>query len=176
MIQRDFNHRQQGGFALLVSMLVLMILTIFVVNAVRNSTLQEKMSGAYMDRNRAMQNAEQAMRQAEAILTKNAAACLDGSTGCTITGSAASPTVAAATGTGLTTLPSSWSDTGSVTGSLASAQEAPQSAKFVVTWLADSLVPADKKDCKAYSIMGRGTGMQSGTAVILQTVAYVCST
>lgn len=169
---------QQQGFALLVSMLVLLLLTIFVVNAVRNSMLQEKMSGSYMDRNRALQVAEQAMRQAESILAKNAQACLDQyeSFGCTVTGTLPNPTIAMATGNGATSLPATWTDTNAVSATLTSAQSsAGQTAKFVVTWLAPGFVPADKSTCKAYSIMGRGTGIQSTTVVVLQSVAYVCS-
>ena len=60
---KTLHHPKERGFVLIISMLVLLVLTILVVNSVRNSVLGEKMAGNYMDRNRAMQAAEQALRQ-----------------------------------------------------------------------------------------------------------------
>lgn len=160
------RYPREQGFVLIVSMLVLLVLTILVVNSVRNSALGEKMAGNYMDRNRAMQAAEQALRQGEAVLlgADNGQTCLSG---CSVTSG-----VVAASATNVTTIPSVWTDAGATTITSASGQLT--AAKFQVAQLADVLRAGDKTDCKAYSIMGRGSGIDSRAIVILQTVAYVC--
>lgn len=163
---KTLHRSKEKGFVLIVSMLVLLVLTILVVNSVRSSVLGEKMAGNYMDRNRAMQAAEQALRQGEAALlgADNGQTCLNG---CAITAGAVSASSAA-----VNTIPSVWADSGSAT--IAKAYGQMTTGKFQVTQLNDALRAADKTDCKAYSIMGRGEGVDSRAVVILQTVTYVC--
>lgn len=161
---RGFYLRQRG-FALIVSMLILLVLTILVINAVRNTSLNEKMAGNYMDRTRAQQAAEQALRQAEALLVANGDTC--------VTGCAVSAGTVVASSVNVTAMPSIWSDTGATTMGLATDQHT--SGKFQVAQLADAFLPAGKAGCKAYSLIGRGQGFDSRAVVVLQTVAFVCS-
>lgn len=163
---KTLHYPREKGFVLIVSMLVLLILTILVVNSVRSSVLGEKMAGNYMDRNRALQAAEQALRQGEAALlgADSGQTCLSG---CSITAGA----VAASTAS-VNAIPSAWSDPGSAT--ITTAYGQLTTAKYQVNQLNDSLRAADKNDCKAYSVMGRGAGVDSRAVVLLQTVVYVC--
>lgn len=157
----------QAGFALIVSMIVLAVLSILVINAVRSTTLSEKMSGNYMDRALAQQAAEQALRQGEALLLANGETCVSG---CSIpaTGNVA------ASSTTATMASISWSD--------ASARDITKptgqatSAKYMINLLPDTDLPAAKlaDSCKAYSIMGQGKGLDSRSVVVLQTVAFIC--
>ncbi|MBE9609748.1 pilus assembly PilX family protein [Chitinilyticum piscinae] len=154
---------RQQGFVLIVALLLLVVVTILVLNGMRGTTLNEKMAGSYMDRHRAYQAAEQALRQGSALLQANAETCLDGCTNSNVVGTGP----ASAGG-----LPTSWSDTHAVAATLASGQQS--SGKFVINLLPDTLRPADKTSCKAYSVMGRGQGLDSRAVVVLQTTAFVC--
>lgn len=167
--------KNERGFVLVTSMLILLVLTILVVNAVRNTTLNEKMAGNYMDRTNALLAAEQALRQGEALLVANGDLCLSG---CAVTNGA----VAASTTT-LNAVPTAWVDTNAATAATASGQKT--SGKYQVSRLADTFVPSAstgctgttycRDGCRAYSIMGRGQGFDSRSVVVLQTVAFVCS-
>lgn len=57
-------HPQQGA-ALIIGLIMLLILSLLGVTAISNVTLQEKMAGGMMDRNRAFQAAETALREGE---------------------------------------------------------------------------------------------------------------
>jgi len=154
----------QSGFVLIVTMLVLIVLTILVLNAVRASTINEQVAGSYMDRNRAMQAAEQALRQGQELLLNNGEACL---AGCSFSAGVASPSLVQVA------MPAAWpGDNGKTDVTLATGQGT--SASFQIAQLQDALRAADKTACKAYSIMGRGVGLDARTSVMLQTVAYVC--
>jgi len=156
--------QNENGFALIVSMIILAVLSILVVNAVRSTTLSEKMSGSYMDRTLAQQAAEQALRQGEKRLMENGEVCV---VGCRISaGNVTSFTTAA------TKLPDTWSDTDATDISLATDQKT--TARYVATLLPDTFIPAGKTGCKAYSVMGQGKGLDTNTVVVLQTIAYVC--
>lgn len=154
--------KKQDGFILIVSLILLVTVTILVVNGMRNTVINEKMAGNYMDRNRAYQAAEQALRQAVALLQSNADSCVDGCTNSNVTG--VGPLVNA--------MPSVWSDTNSHNLTLGSGQLT--SAKFLINQLPDSMRPSGKETCKAYSVMGRGQGIDSRSVVMLQTTAFVC--
>nr|WP_314899217.1 PilX N-terminal domain-containing pilus assembly protein [uncultured Deefgea sp.] len=154
--------KNQDGFILIISLILLISVTILVVNSMRNSIVNEKMAGNYMDRNRAYQAAEQALRQASALLQSNADSCLDGCTNTNVTGVAAS----------VNAMPSTWTYTNSHNVTLGSGQLT--TAKFLINQLPDSMRPAGKESCKAYSIMGRGQGIDARAVVMLQTTAFVC--
>lgn len=154
---------KQKGFALLMTIIILIVLSILVVNAIRNATLNEKMAGNYMDRSQAQQAAEQALRQAQTLLVTNGETCLSG---CSV---AAGVVAASASGGAI---PTAWSDTGKTTATLATNQKT--SAWYQINQLNIAL-PTDKTGCVGYSIMGRGQGADSRTSVVLQTIAYVCS-
>ncbi|WP_084282488.1 pilus assembly PilX family protein [Deefgea rivuli] len=157
---------KQNGFILIISLILLVVVTILVVNGMRNTIMNEKMSGNYMDRNRAYQAAEQALRQGSALLQANADSCLDGCTNSTVTG----------VGSIVTAMPSVWSDTNSkdIVLDTTSGKEQLTSAKFLINQLPDSMRPTGKESCKAYSIMGRGQGIDARSVVMLQTTAFVC--
>lgn len=156
---------QERGFVLIITMLIMLILTILVVNAIRIGTLSEKMAGNHMERIRAKQAAEQALRQGAALLANNGDICLSG---CAPTKALA---VVAANKAQIA-LPAAWSDTGAYDATIATNQKT--TAQFNIALLADALLPPDKLTCKGYSIMGRGTGLNNDAIVILQTVAHVC--
>ena len=155
----------QKGFALIVSMLILLVLTILVVNAVRNTTMNERMAGNYMDRTRAMQAAEQALRQAETLLVTNGDTCLSG---CAVSGGKVTDSAASAV-----SIPAAWVDANA--NDMTKATDQGSSGKFQVALLADSFLPTGKSGCKAYSVMGRGEGLDTRSVVVLQTIAFVCS-
>lgn len=164
------NNPRQQGFALIVSMIILAVMSILVVNAVRNTTLSEKMAGSYMDRNLAQQAAEQALRQGQAILLANGALCVSG---CAV--SSAGVVSAAVTPTAL---PSNWDNNAGWNESLAASINKSSgqltSGKYQVTLLPNSALPSGKSLCKAYSVMGKGVGLDTRSIVILQTVAVIC--
>lgn len=155
----------QKGFALIVSMLILLVLTILVVNAVRNTTMNERMAGNYMDRTRAMQAAEQALRQAETLLVTNGDMCVSG---CAV--DAGTPSASTAS---VASIPTVWADAKATT--MTKATDQGSSGKFQVALLADTFLPTGKTGCKAYSLMGRGVGLDTRSVVVLQTIAFVCS-
>lgn len=63
--ERAARRSTQRGAALVIGLIMLLVLTLIGVTAMSNVTLQEKMAGALMDRNRAFQAAEMALRLAE---------------------------------------------------------------------------------------------------------------
>jgi type IV pilus assembly protein PilX len=62
----------QSGSALITSMIFLLVMTVLGVAAMRNSTMQERMSGNARDWNLAFQAAEAALREAEDYLLTTA--------------------------------------------------------------------------------------------------------
>ncbi|MDR1994451.1 PilX N-terminal domain-containing pilus assembly protein [Azonexus sp.] len=184
------NTRKDGGFALIMAMIILFVLTILVVNAVRNSSMSEQMAGSYMDRNRAMQAAEMALREGEAKLATLDAAfnplCLDG---CTVIAGAvaalaAPPTVctppAATPPLCVSSIPTTWANGGNESTitfnlTLDDGTTKQMTASYRIILLDNALRdPSKDASCKAYSIMGQGAGIDSRTEVILQTIAHVC--
>ncbi|MFZ6750562.1 pilus assembly PilX family protein [Undibacterium sp. Ren11W] len=161
------KQKKQNGFILIVALILLVSVTLLVLNGMRLANVGERMSGSSMDRGRAKMAAEQALTQGLALLQTAGTACLDG--GCTY----ANLPGAAAEHTG-NSLPASWSDTNASAATIASGQLS--SAKFLINWLSDaSFTPSPTKNsCKAYSIMGRGVGLNSASVVVLQTIAYIC--
>lgn len=164
-------YTKEAGFALIVSMIVLAVLSILVVNAVRTTALSENMSGSYMDRARAQQGAEQALRQGENLLLENGETCI---AGCVVpvTGTPTSST----TSTAMSAI--SWveSDARSVPDDSSLPAPKPPPPKYIAKLLPDEALPSAKatEGCKPYSILGKGFGLDSRTAVVLQTVAFIC--
>ena len=58
----------QGGAALIVSLIFLLLMTLIGVTSMQSTTLQERMAGNTRDRNLALQAAEAALRQGETWL------------------------------------------------------------------------------------------------------------
>ncbi|WP_419736956.1 pilus assembly PilX family protein [Pseudomonas sp. COR18] len=57
--------RQQGGMALLVSLVFLLLLTLIGISSMQSATLQEKMAGSVTLRNTSFQTAEAVLRMGE---------------------------------------------------------------------------------------------------------------
>jgi type IV pilus assembly protein PilX len=67
MIMRSFpcSRSTQGGMALIVSLVFLLLMTLIGISSMQNATLQEKMAGSVKFRNESFQAAEAAMRVGE---------------------------------------------------------------------------------------------------------------
>ena len=160
--------RKQEGLSLIVSLILLVALTILVLSGIRGTTLNERMSGSAMERARAYQAAEQAMQQGMSVLITDGTQCVT-STGCTAGDSGYGGTAAV--------LPTAWNSSGAA--SITTAAGQLTSASFVINKLPEATyVPSTKSGCMAYSVMGRGQGLNSisPSTVVLQTIAFVCPT
>jgi type IV pilus assembly protein PilX len=180
--------KNQKGFVLIVALVLLAVVSLLAVNGMGLTTMNERMAGNHMDRGRAYAAAERALTQAQDFLRANANQCL--AAGCVGNDLSASGTATAGitilTGTGSAfadaVLPDTWteSDSVAVTGGEAHTppDEAPPkpSSRYVINWLSNPVfnLPGSA-DCKSYSVMGRGVGIDTNTTVLLQTVAHVCS-
>lgn len=167
------NRNQEKGFALIFTMLVLILLTVVVLSSVRTTTSGERTSGSYMDRTRAFQAAEQALAQGKALLMDNADQCLD--PGCSI---GTSKVAGAAVAPVAFSTVSDWSNTDAITADLASAQDGSAYYKITHLLATGGLRDLDNPgtphaDCRPYSVMGRGVGLAGGE-VVLQTVVWLC--
>lgn len=163
------NSGKETGFALIVAMIILAVLSVLVINAMRGTTLSERMAFSYMDRALAQQVAEQALREGGGVLIQHADICARNVDDTSILGCVVSSTgvVTAATAAG-GALPIAWSATNAVTMNAITAQNS--SAKYVI-----QLLNTSTTNCWFYSIMAEGTGRDSNTKVVLQTVARLCS-
>lgn len=63
-----YPENQQRGAALVVTLILLLIMSLIGVTAMRSTTEQERMSGAFQDHNRAFQAAESALREGERMV------------------------------------------------------------------------------------------------------------
>jgi type IV pilus assembly protein PilX len=162
-------NKKQEGFVLVVALILLAVVSLLAANGMGVTTMNERMAGNYMDRGRAQAAAEQALTQAQDVLRENADACLLGCTGSVTNGS----TTANISEVTTAVLPATWVDANKVAVTLATDQATR--AQYVINWLNNSAFTTDSfASCKAYSIMGRGQGIDTSTFVILQTVTYVC--
>ena len=69
---------KQGGSALIICMIFLLLLTILGVSSMQSATMQEKMVGNAVEENRAFQAAEGALRAGEANVQANSAIITNG--------------------------------------------------------------------------------------------------
>lgn len=115
--------RRQRGAALLTGLIFMVIMTLLGITAARMAGLEERMSGNMLDRARAMQAAELALREAEQFLTSGSVSgltnfvpgctnglCYNGPAGYatpiwTTVSMTASPSVAATTSNGVSAPP-----------------------------------------------------------------------
>jgi type IV pilus assembly protein PilX len=70
-IMSKTNHRKQGGFVLIASMLMLIVLTFMAVGLYHNMTSQENMSSNTKEKGRAFQMAQSTLQYAEYQLLTN---------------------------------------------------------------------------------------------------------
>lgn len=157
--------KKNKGFILIVAMLLLAVMSIVALVAMSNTTVGERMAGAYTDRGRAQLAAEQALTQGVAFLRANSVTCLD--TACDNTNMAGTAPLHAGAA-----LPSAWTGANSVAITLAANQGT--NASYLINYLSNAAFA--QTNCRGYSVMGRGVGLNSASAVILQTVAYICPT
>lgn len=177
------NSGRETGFALIVAMIILAVLSVLVINSMRGSTLSERMAFSYMDRALAQQAAEQALREGGAKLIEHAAKCARNEAdpsiyGCTVAKDGTVSAAKAPSGADklhvwsadAVDLPAAWSGTNAV--SVTKLTDQKSSGNYEVALLK---VDAEPK-CWLYSIMGQGKGSDTdNTKVVLQTVARVCS-
>jgi type IV pilus assembly protein PilX len=175
-VNRNTKIKNQKGFVLIISLVLLVVISLLVVNGMGLTSMGERMSGNQMDRTRAQMAAEQALTQGVAVLQANGDTCLaDGCTGANLPDkgvTAVSPATAASAAAS-----AAWSDASSVYVTTATGQGT--TAKYSITWQSDdSFTPvgSSKELCKAYTVTGRGVGLSSKSVVVLQTVAFVCPT
>jgi len=160
-----YRYTKQSGFVLIVAMIILAVMSLFAAGGMGQATFGEKMSGNYLDRNRAQMAAEQALIQGQTLLRANAVTCLE-----TVCDNSNLAGVAAANANA--TLPAAWSDANAV--AIVTAAGQATTARYLINALTH--VNFAKVNCKPYSIMGRGVGLNSNSVVLLQTVVYICPT
>lgn len=157
--------KHEKGFVLIVAMLLLAAISIVALGGMANTTLGERMAGSYSDRNRAQLAAEQALTQGLAFLRANSVTCLESACDNSNLAGAGAQHI-------LATVPSAWTSTNSSAITLASGQGT--NASYLINYLNNAAFA--KTDCKPYSIMGRGVGLNAASVVVLQTIAYICPT
>lgn len=152
-----FHHAQvrQRGAALIIGLIMLLILTLLGVTAISNVTLQEKMAGSLIDRSRAFQAAEIALRRAEDYVNNRNAAQSDATTGTAIYDLSSG-----------TTQPDpydikAWGDNYLSTPEIAGIIEAENVPRYRIERQNDSLPTM-------YRLSAIGYGNRPGTAVVLQ--------
>lgn len=157
----------QKGFALVIALIFILVLTILGLTAMQTSTLQERMAGSGRDRNTAFQATETALRAAESALTGIAATSFTDtcSNGLCTTGNAPDyATYNWATGTAhvdVSTLPSPWNTAFNT--SLA------DNPKYYVEHAGQMKSPGKKGGwVDTYRVTARGMGVNASTRVFLQ--------
>ena len=172
--------KRQGGFVLILGMVILVVLTLIGISNMRISIMEERMSGGFNDRaNLAFESAELALREAEEYLNGVVVGPFDSSkSGLHAVipngdeynfwkGSACSATAF------------NWTAGACSYVALPSAKQLPHTAappRYVIEQYADAVVSGGsvragqpKQVSKVYRITARGVGGQMSTAVILQT-------
>lgn len=183
-MRKPFRARRDGGFSLLVILLMMVVLAFIGLGAMNSSLLQERMAGNASDQNLAMQAAEAALRDAESDIEANfnygppyPAGCHDGICG-TPSMNPADPQSRPVWDTKSV----DWSDAGSVRvyGSHTGAAVLPgvkQQPRYIVEQLIP--LPIGTSQCSwcrnaggqaiPYRITVRATGQRDSTVVMLQS-------
>jgi type IV pilus assembly protein PilX len=167
--------RKQGGAALLVCLIILVLVTLIGLTTMKSSMLQERMSGGNSDRTQAFEAAELALRDAEINVKLNlssvsafAAGCADGLCLAPSDGTSVADTV-------------DWESNlvasyGHGTGAPALAG-LPRQPKYIIELLAEMPPPLGnsvgaQNTGTAYRISALGYGRQPNTRVMLQSTFY----
>ncbi|WP_051074956.1 PilX N-terminal domain-containing pilus assembly protein [Thioalkalivibrio sp. ALJ16] len=74
---RSAGSDRQGGSALIVALILLLVITLLAVAGMQNTVLQERMAGNMHDRNIAFQQAERGLRDAQRGLPGNTSPMVD---------------------------------------------------------------------------------------------------
>jgi len=172
------RHAQRGA-VLLVSVVLLFILTFLGLVAMKIATLEEKMSGAAMDKNVAFQAAESALRDGEQDVLNNLTSSSGFSAAC-MTGLCLPSTTAVAICDSISWTGGLPRNYGSYTGAAAIPDVLTQ-PKYIVELLPDlpagagnslssTLRSSSTGGGTAFRITAVGWGKQSGTQVMLQSI------
>ncbi|PHV11429.1 pilus assembly PilX family protein [Chitinimonas sp. BJB300] len=181
------TYSKQNGFVLIVALGFLAVMTVLVLTTMVGSIQSEKMSGSHMERNRAFQAAERALRQGELILRKNGSTCKD-SPFCVKGQKSADGKTTFGTKDGVGV---SLSDAdlqkqvlkGFPTGDISVFEYVVASSStpaketyysFLINHINDVTPVGDKADCTPYSIMAKGKGAGDKAEVVLQSVVFLC--
>jgi type IV pilus assembly protein PilX len=174
------TYSKQNGFVLIVALGFLAVMTVLVLSTMVGTIQSERMSGSHMERNRAFQAAERALRQGELILRKASEKCVSGCKAADflpdkigIGEPIGSPTAT------LADIPTAFPANGTndavwnypAAGVKLADNETPYS--LLINQL-NMTPPTDKAGCMPFVIMGRGKGSGSNAEVVLQTVVFLC--
>ncbi|MGH8403161.1 MAG: pilus assembly PilX family protein, partial [Gammaproteobacteria bacterium] len=72
---KALSQATQGGFVLIVALILLLVLTLLGLAAAQSTSLEERMAGNMRDQNLAFQAAEAGLRAAETCLSGGGALC-----------------------------------------------------------------------------------------------------
>ena len=166
------TRKRERGAVLVVGLIMLLLLTIVGLSGIRNSTLQEKMAGAMIDRQVAFQAAEAALRAGKDFAA-GAAALVVGSDG-VVDDDPASGSVAFWEDF-------NWADQAYEIRGGDALEGVDSQPRYAIQELASGSVkpptPGEEEDASkpvettaVYRITARGTGRSGGSEVILQSI------
>lgn len=161
--------KKNAGFALVVALIILVLMTTLGVTAIRMITAEEQMATNTYDRSIAFQATESALKTVESLIESEKPTP---ASGCAVVGSimTCAPPLNTSTPRWLDTTFASWQNSTTVgTGSLA---VTPQ---YFVEYLGNtySCRPGDASDpnsCKRYRVTARTNGSGNRATVMLQSV------
>jgi type IV pilus assembly protein PilX len=160
---------REGGSALIVSLLILIVLSLLGLTAVRTTTLEEKMAGNLRDNDLAFQSAESALRDAETFVDTVVSVNAFNDTGGLYSSGTPDPDYFAA---------ATWSTANSAAFSGAITGVANQ-PRYIIKYMGVVPTPGGALNIGGYGkeqagtlhsfrISARGTGGRGGTQVVLQ--------
>jgi len=164
--------KRQAGAVLIIGLIMLLLLTMLGVTSMRNSSMEERMSGNMRDQHLALQAAEAALREAEAWLApKNIkpTACLTVAASCDVFAAGKLPALQTQTTTWWTTNAKEYGQT------LSSVPTKPRYVIEEVAFLPDNLdlnrgtIGQGSTGRMLYRITARATGQTADAVVILQS-------
>ncbi|MCB6183560.1 hypothetical protein LIN78_08370 [Leeia sp. TBRC 13508] len=186
-MSRSLSVCKNRGFALLVTLVMLVVLTIMIIGGVRSATIGEKSAGGYLERTKAFQQAEVSLRQGELQLRQQG--CYPQVANGTVTISTA-VTTGTATDCELTvgydststSAPTSWNaawNTGATINAPATAVSAVNNTGGSSVTVGSYVIRVQGSsvgNCQKYSVTSRGVGSDSGgvNAAVVQSIVNVC--
>ena len=161
---------RQGGAAMVIALVMLLILTLLATSSARMSLLEERMTGNTQDRNVAFQIAEAALRQGEVVVQQPVLPVFGGTNGLY---QPAAPTASPIWRT------VDWADTANKVIAFDPGANAPASlANASAALLIEEMPPASPDtltfpprvdDLLVYRVTTRATGVAGNATVVLQT-------
>lgn len=165
--------RRQGGVALVIALILLVLMTLVGLTAMRGVTLEERMSANTYDRSLSFQAAESALKEAEDFVALNRptpaalSGCLNGVCG--------APNPAAVERWQDNAFPFPPAVDGWQSATVVANGAISITPQFIVEYLGDTFPcqpgnPASTSDCKRYRITARSAPGPDRSQVILQSV------